>query len=92
MTEPAGAAVPTYPDLAGRVAVVTGGSKGIGAATCRVLAANRVKVAVVARDQAGIDATVAGLRGQGAEAIGVSADVIRWTDIERMREKVESEQ
>ena len=26
--------IPTYPDLAGKVAVVTGGSKGIGAATC----------------------------------------------------------
>ena len=91
MTEPPGGAVPTYPDLAGRVAVVTGGSKGIGAATCRVLAANGVKVAVVARDQAGIDATVAGLQERGAEAIGVSADVIHWTDIEQMRDRVESE-
>ena len=27
--------IPTYPDLAGKVAVVTGGSGGIGAATCR---------------------------------------------------------
>ena len=32
--------MPTYPDLAGKVAVVTGGSGGIGAATCRLLAAN----------------------------------------------------
>ena len=29
---------PTYPDLANKVAVVTGGSRGIGAATCRLLA------------------------------------------------------
>ena len=91
MTEPAAVAVPTYPDLSGRVAVVTGGSKGIGAATCRVLAANGVKVAVVARDRAGIDATVAGLRAEGAQAIGISADMVSVTDIERMRDEVEAE-
>ncbi len=28
--------VPIYPDLAGKVAMVTGGSRGIGAATCRL--------------------------------------------------------
>jgi hypothetical protein len=39
MTETADVCVPTYPDLAGKVAVVTGGSQGIGAATCWVLAA-----------------------------------------------------
>ena len=33
-------ATATYSDLAGKVAVVTGGSKGIGAMTCRMLAAN----------------------------------------------------
>jgi len=33
---------PAYPDLAGKVGVVTGGSGGIGAATCRLLAANGV--------------------------------------------------
>jgi 3-oxoacyl-[acyl-carrier protein] reductase len=36
--------IPTYPDLADKVAVVTGSSRGIGAATCRLLAANGVKV------------------------------------------------
>jgi 3-oxoacyl-[acyl-carrier protein] reductase len=32
--------LPIYPDLSGKVAVVTGGSGGIGAATCLLLAAN----------------------------------------------------
>jgi 3-oxoacyl-[acyl-carrier protein] reductase len=55
------AAIPRFPDLAGKVAVVTGGSKGIGAASCRVLAANGVRVAVNARSRAGIDRLVAEL-------------------------------
>jgi 3-oxoacyl-[acyl-carrier protein] reductase len=83
--------IPTYPDLAGRVALVTGGSKGIGAATCRVLAANQVKIAVNARSQDGIDAMVTELRDAGAEAIGISADVREMTEIERMHERVRSE-
>ena len=41
---------PIYPDLAGRVAVVTGGSGSIGAATCRFLAANRMRTVVVGRN------------------------------------------
>src|SRR3712207_8051919 len=42
---------PTYPDLANKVAAVTGGSRGIGAATCRLLAQNGAKVAVNGRDR-----------------------------------------
>jgi 3-oxoacyl-[acyl-carrier protein] reductase len=83
--------VPIYPDLAGKVAVVTGGSKGIGAATCRALAANGVRVAVVARDRAGIEAVLPSLREAGADAIGISADVVRFDEIERMRRQVEAE-
>jgi 3-oxoacyl-[acyl-carrier protein] reductase len=48
-------ATATYPDLAGKVAVVTGGSRGIGAAAALALAANGVSVVVVGRDQAAID-------------------------------------
>ena len=54
--------VPTYPDLEGKVAVVTGGSGGIGAAACRLLAANGAKVAVNGRDEAKIEATVEAIR------------------------------
>jgi 3-oxoacyl-[acyl-carrier protein] reductase len=83
--------IPTYPDLAGRVALVTGGSKGIGAATARMLAANGVKVAVNARSQQGIDAVVDELQASGAEAIGISADVGQLAEVERVRDQVESE-
>jgi len=91
VVETAAVPVPSFPDLAGKVAVVTGGSKGIGAATCRMLAANRVRVAVNARDPGGIDRVVAGLLEAGGTAIGVSADCTRFTEIERMREQVERE-
>ena len=83
--------IPTYPDLAGQVAVVTGGSKGIGAATCRVLAANGVRVAVVARERQGIDAIVSGLHQAGAQAVGISTDVTDLRQIDRMRARVEDE-
>ncbi len=84
-------AIPSYPELAGRVAVVTGGSKGIGAATCRALAANGVRVAVNGRERAAIDALVGELRGSGGEAIGVAADVCQSEAIDVMREQAERE-
>ncbi len=83
--------LPTYPELAGRVAVVTGGSKGIGAATCRALSANGVKVVVVARDQANIDEAVASLTSAGGEAIGISVDVTDYAAVDEMRRRVERE-
>jgi 3-oxoacyl-[acyl-carrier protein] reductase len=91
MREVAGRAVPTYPDLAGKVAVVTGGSKGIGAACCRMLAANGVRVVVNGRSQAGIDELVGELRGGGAEAIGYAADCTDAQALARMRDHVAAE-
>jgi 3-oxoacyl-[acyl-carrier protein] reductase len=81
--------LPVYPDLAGKVAVVTGGSGGIGAATCRLLAANGAKVAVNGRDQARIDAVVDGIRTAGGEAVGVAADCTDLAAVERLRQQVE---
>ena len=81
----------TFPDLAGKVAVVTGGSKGIGRATCRLLAANGCRVAVVARAQADIDAVVDELRANGGQAVGVRADATSADDLVAVREQVEGE-
>jgi 3-oxoacyl-[acyl-carrier protein] reductase len=69
-----GPAIPTYPDLRAKVAVVTGGSKGIGAALCRCLAENGAAVAVVARERTGIDRLVRELESAGVRAAGFSAD------------------
>ena len=83
--------MPTYPDLAGKVAVVTGGSGGIGAATCRLLATNGAKVVVNGRDEAKIGAVVGGIQASGGQAIGVTADVTDFAAIEQMRQQVEQE-
>ena len=84
--------VPTYPDLAGKVAVVTGGSKGIGAATCVLLGHNRAKVAVCGRDLETIERVTDDTREAGAaEAIGIAADLTAEEGVIRLRAEVEHE-
>jgi 3-oxoacyl-[acyl-carrier protein] reductase len=82
--------IPSYPDLGGRVAVVTGGSKGIGAATCVLLGHNRARVAVCGRDEEAIDRVVADTRTAGAEeTVGVAADLTTERGVARLRREVE---
>jgi 3-oxoacyl-[acyl-carrier protein] reductase len=83
--------LPSYPDLAGKVAVVTGGSGGIGAATCRLLAANGARVAVNGRDPARIQSVVDAIREGGGEAVGVAADCTDPAAVQRLRQAVEEE-
>jgi 3-oxoacyl-[acyl-carrier protein] reductase len=80
---------PRYPDLAGAVALVTGGSRGIGAATCRALAANGVKVAVNGRDAAAVDAVVQSIAEGGGHAVAVPGDVTDPDTVDEIRETVE---
>ena len=86
-----GASITTYPDLAGKVAVVTGGSGGIGATTSRLLAANGTRVGVNGRDEVAIGTVVAEIQDQGGQAIRIPADVTRFAAIEDMRGRVEGE-
>jgi 3-oxoacyl-[acyl-carrier protein] reductase len=86
--ESTGFPIPIFPDLAGKAAVVTGGSKGIGAALCRMLVANGVRLAVNARSQEGVDALVTELNSGGGEVIGVPADVSRREEVERLSRAV----
>jgi 3-oxoacyl-[acyl-carrier protein] reductase len=83
--------LPSYPDLAGKVAVVTGGSGGIGAATCRLLAANGARVAVNGRDPARIGAVVDGILAAGGEALGVAGDCTDLAAVEWLRQQVEQD-
>jgi 3-oxoacyl-[acyl-carrier protein] reductase len=62
--------------LAGSKAVVTGGSKGMGLAIAQTLAAEGASVAVMARNQAALDAAVESLQQAGApDAVGISVDM-----------------
>jgi 3-oxoacyl-[acyl-carrier protein] reductase len=85
------ASVPNYPDLADKVAVVTGGSRGIGAATVEVLAANGVRVAVNGRDETAIQGVVDRVSERGGEAVAAPADVCDFEALQSMRERVEGE-
>jgi NAD(P)-dependent dehydrogenase (short-subunit alcohol dehydrogenase family) len=60
-------------DLTGRVALITGGSRGIGLAIAEAYAAAGAKVVIASRKQEAVDEAAEGLRRAGAEAFGVAA-------------------
>ncbi len=71
--------------LAGKVAVVTGASKGIGAAIARALATAGAAVAVnYASDSEGAERVVAAITGAGGRAIAVQGDVSKLDDVRRL--------
>jgi 3-oxoacyl-[acyl-carrier protein] reductase len=71
--------------LEGQVAVVTGASKGIGAAVARHLATEGAAVVVnYASSKAGADRVVAEITGQGGRAVAVQADLAKEADVRRL--------
>jgi len=74
-------------ELSGKVAIVTGASKGIGAAIAKGLAAAGAAVVVnYASSREGADRVVADITGAGGKAIAVGADVAKAADVQRLFE------
>jgi 3-oxoacyl-[acyl-carrier protein] reductase len=75
----------TNKKLAGKVAVVTGASKGIGASIAKHLAAEGASVVVnYASSKAGAEKVVGEIKAQGGNAIAVQGDVGKKADIDRL--------
>ncbi len=73
-------------DIEGRVAIVTGGSKGIGLAAAAELGRAGAKVLLTARGEADLESAVKQLRDAGVEAVGHAADAARAEDIDGIYE------
>ena len=72
-------------ELTGKVAIVTGASKGIGAAIAKRLAAAGASVVVnYASSREGADRVVAEIAGKAGKAIAVKADVSKAADVQRL--------
>jgi 3-oxoacyl-[acyl-carrier protein] reductase len=71
-------------EFAGRVCIVTGSARGIGAAIADELAARGGSVVVSDIDAAAADARAAALAGRGHHAIAVAADVSKEDDVHRL--------
>ena len=69
--------------LAGKVAIVTGGSQGIGLAMARVFAREGAAVVVSSRRADAIETAARDLAASGAQVLGVQADVAQREDVER---------
>ncbi|HEX8271264.1 MAG TPA: SDR family NAD(P)-dependent oxidoreductase [Longimicrobiaceae bacterium] len=69
-------------DIAGEVALVTGGSRGLGLLLARELAAAGCPVAICARDERELDAARADLEGRGAQVLAFRCDVSVREEVE----------
>jgi NAD(P)-dependent dehydrogenase (short-subunit alcohol dehydrogenase family) len=73
-------------DLTGRVAIVTGGTRGLGRAIVRALARAGADLVVASRKQEACDEAAAEVRGLGRRALAHVCHVAHWDEIERLVE------
>jgi NAD(P)-dependent dehydrogenase (short-subunit alcohol dehydrogenase family) len=75
-------------DLTGRIAVVTGGTRGLGLAMVRAFASAGAEVVVVSRKPEACDEVVASLRSAGLKATSCACHVGHWDELEPFVERV----
>lgn len=78
-------------EFAGRVAVVTGGSRGIGAATAHALAEHGAAVALIARDRNGLDDVARRINTAGGRAIAITTDCTDPDAVDRAFDTIATE-
>jgi NAD(P)-dependent dehydrogenase (short-subunit alcohol dehydrogenase family) len=78
-------------DLTGRVALVTGASRGLGFLLARELAREGCRVAICARDAAELDRAREALKAEGATVLAVPCDVADRSQVEALVERVVAE-
>jgi NAD(P)-dependent dehydrogenase (short-subunit alcohol dehydrogenase family) len=83
--------VRTHPEFAGHRVLVTGASRGIGAAVARRLAAAGADVVVTARDVDALQALAAALRGYGVRSVAVGADLTDRASLAALMARVHDE-
>lgn len=74
--------------LDGKIALVTGATRGIGRATAKLFAAEGAKVAVLSRTAANVEAVVAEIEAAGGAALAVPADIGNAEEIKAAVDKV----
>ena len=74
--------------LSGKIALITGGSSGIGLATAQLFAAEGAKVFITGRRQAELDTAVSKI---GVNAVGVQSDIANLNDLDRLFARIKAE-
>jgi 3-oxoacyl-[acyl-carrier protein] reductase len=72
------------PSLTGRTVIVTGGTRGIGAAIAALLAEHGAGVLVSGRDADRVQAAVKALEGLPGRVVGIAADAAKREDVDRL--------
>jgi NAD(P)-dependent dehydrogenase (short-subunit alcohol dehydrogenase family) len=73
-------------DLSGKVALVTGGSRGLGLQMVRAFADHGADVIIVSRKLDACEAAADEVRARGGQALAIAAHVGRWDEIDRLLE------